>query len=160
MLFSIVYHQNVQELESLKDTRSAMQTDEMELDVSVEPNNGSKRVTMYSIREFPIKSVKSAKSFKPSSVLDTQRVQGSLRPLVLSNSIKERVVSPHGQRSNKPIFYTSFKIPDNETLRMNIAKLEPILDAYNPPKNYNFRTDAPPEDKPQFVVRIFCEKII
>jgi len=146
-----VYHQNVQELESMKDTRSAMQTDEMELDVSVEPNNGSKRVTMYSIREFPIKSVKSAKSFKPSAVLDTQRIHGSLRPLALSNSLKERMASPQNVRSNNPIFYTSFKIPDNETLRANIARLEPIVDSYNPPKNYNFRVDNAPEDKPQFI---------
>jgi hypothetical protein len=141
-LICLVYQQQ-QELESVRDTRSAFQNDEVELDDSIEPNPGSKRVTLFSIKE-------------PQSTpnADEIRILGShTRATTLSSSIKQRTHSPKNSKSKRPIFLTSFKTPDNETIRMNIAKMEPILDSYNPPKNHMFRSDSAPENKAAFIVR-------
>jgi len=149
-----VYHQNPQDQESLRDTRSAFQTDEVELDESVEPNLGSKRVTLYSFRDNQHKTAKSAKSVKQVSGGDLPKMFGSkTRAVTLTSSIRQRAHSPQNSKSNRPIFVTSFKTADNETIRAQVAKLEPILDAYNPPKNHLFRSDAPPENKAPFITK-------
>lgn len=130
-----------------------MQTDEVEFDESVEANAGSKRVTMYSIREPLTRMSKSVKSIKPTPIAENNKMYGSLsRHTTLTSSLKHREHSPQATQSKRPIFMTSFKIPDNQTLRFTKAKLEPIVDAYYPPQNHLFRDDIPPEDKPQFMV--------
>ena len=149
----LVYQQSVPEQDSSKDIKSGAHTEEADFDNSVEPNLVSKRVTMVSIKEGTTKSIKSAKELKPLMSEENFKLYGTMRsPTTLSSSLKIREHSPQGVKTNKPIFLTSFKIPDNATLRTEVAKLEPILDPYNPPKLHNFRTDAPPEDKPPFMV--------
>lgn len=149
-------YQQQQELESVRDTRSAFQNDEVELDDSIEPNPGSKRVTLFSIKEPQSRMYKSTKSLRQTQTpnADEIRILGShTRATTLSSSIKQRTHSPKNSKSKRPIFLTSFKTPDNETIRMNIAKMEPILDSYNPPKNHMFRSDSAPENKAAFIVR-------
>ena len=149
----LVYQQSVPEQDSSKDIKSGAHTEEADFDNSVEPNLVSKRVTMVSIKEGTTKSIKSAKELRPLISEENFRLFGTMRnPTTLSSSLKIREHSPQGVKTNKPIFLTSFKIPDNATLRTEVAKLEPILDPYNPPKLHNFRNDAPPEDKPPFMV--------
>ena len=137
----------------MKDTRSGFQADEVEFDESVEPNLGSKRVTMYSIREPGNKNNKTVQSLKQTGDPNVNKIYGSENRLTtLASSMKSRTHNPHSSKSNRAIFVTSFKTPDNETIRAQVAKLEPIVDAYNPPKHHHFRDDAAPEGKPQFVV--------
>ncbi len=135
----------------MKDHKSIQQTDEEDfVDESVEPNMGSKRVTLHSVRE---DAPSRGKSLKQSASNESYKIFGTMRyPTTLSSSLKDRQHSPQEVAGNRPIFLTSFKTMDNKTLRMKIAKAEPNLDSYNPPKLHQFRNDIAPEDKSPFMV--------
>jgi hypothetical protein len=104
------------------------------------------------------------RSRSPKSYLKTTVTQSlSLQPnrnVKLSSSLrpKKEITT---DKEGRPIFKSSFKGPDNFTIRARIAKAEPILDPYTPPTDHVFRDDLPPLNKPVFVVsHIECSVIL
>jgi hypothetical protein len=148
----LVYQQHMFDYESIKDTKSAANTDDVDFDESVDPLPGSKRVTLHSIRDPALTKSKSMRSAKPILPEHPKYFGATMRQTSLSSSKKVRAHSPSNTMSGKAIFYTTYKALDPETLKAQIAKAEPIVDPYNPPKSHMFRDDVQPEGKPHFVV--------
>jgi len=146
-----VYQQHTIDYESLKDTKSGINSDDVEFDDSVDPLPGSKRVTLHTIKDPSLLKSKSIRSTKPIINQVPKYFGSTVRQTSLSSSIKERAHSP-SSRHGKPIFHTAFKAFDSRTIKAQIAKMEPVLDGYNPPKNHQFRDDHPADCKPQFVL--------
>ena len=69
---------------------------------------------------------------------------------------KTRTSTQNTDRNGYRLFQSAFKAEDCHNLKKKLAKLEPVVDKYAPPSQYQFRDEVPNEKNVLFKTRFKC----